>query len=163
ANETRGRRMREVPRVKAVRIEESWQVPGLRVRCVAHLTRPLSNAEARIMEASSRFHAAGGTVTYVCRPEESDDYAQRLESGRGRPVRHSLPPLRLPLTEAPPSPPTKPRWSPGGGRLPEEALSEGTPPRTSGRHSANVPSRQSEGRFSCRGRPESADEGGDRR
>ena len=79
--------MRVVPKVKAVRIEESWQVPGLRVRCIAHLTRPLSPDEARIMESSSRFRAAGGTITYVCRPEESEEYAARLESELGRAVR----------------------------------------------------------------------------
>jgi hypothetical protein len=82
--------MRVVPKVKAVRIEESWQIPGLRVRCVAHLTRPLSPEEARIMESSSRFRAAGGTVTYVCRPEESEEYAARLEFELGRAVRAGL-------------------------------------------------------------------------
>ena len=82
--------MRVVPRVKAVRIEESWQVPGLRVRCVAHLTRPLSAEEARVMESSSRFRAAGGTVTYVCRPTDFEEYAARLESELGRAVRAGL-------------------------------------------------------------------------
>ena len=42
------------------------------------------------MESSSRFRAAGGTVTYVCRPEESEEYAARLESELGRIVRASL-------------------------------------------------------------------------
>jgi hypothetical protein len=78
--------MRVVPKVKAIRIEESWQIPGLRVRCVAHLTRPLSADEARIMESTSRFRAAGGIVTYVCRPEDSEEYAARLEFELGRAV-----------------------------------------------------------------------------
>jgi len=78
--------MRVVPRVKAVRIEESWQIPGMRVRCVAHLTRPLSSEEARVMEATSKFRAAGGTVTYVCRPGEFEEYAARLEFELGRTV-----------------------------------------------------------------------------
>jgi hypothetical protein len=82
--------MRVVPKVKAVRIEESWQIPGLRVRCVAHLTRPLSPEEARIMESTSRFRAAGGTVTYLCRPEEFEEYAARLEFELGRAVRAGL-------------------------------------------------------------------------
>jgi hypothetical protein len=84
--------MKVIPRVKAIRIEESWQVPGLRVRCVAHLTRPLSPAEARIMESTSRFRAVGTTVTYICRPEESDAYAERLEWELGRAVSAGLPP-----------------------------------------------------------------------
>ena len=82
--------MRVVPKVKAIRIEESWQIPGMRVRCVAHLTRPLSSEEARIMESTQKFRAAGGTVTYVCRPEESEEYAARLESELGRAVRAGL-------------------------------------------------------------------------
>ena len=82
--------MRVVPRVKAIRIEESWQIPGLRVRCVAHLTRPLSQDEARIMESTSRFRATGGTVTYLCRPEESEEYAALLEFELGRAVRAGL-------------------------------------------------------------------------
>jgi hypothetical protein len=85
--------MRVVPRVKAIRIEESWQIPGQRVRCVVHLTRALSALEARIVEASARFRAAGGTVTYMCRPEESDDYASRLEMELGRAARAGLEPL----------------------------------------------------------------------
>jgi len=84
--------MRVVPRVKAIRIEETWQIPGQRVRCVVHLTRALSAAEARIVEASSKFRATGGTVTYVCRPEDSEDYASVLEFELGRAVRASLEP-----------------------------------------------------------------------
>jgi len=84
--------MRLVPRVKAVRIEESWQVPGLRVKCVVHLTRELSSKEARIVEASSKFHAAGGTVVYICRPDESEEYAACLEIALGRAVRAGLEP-----------------------------------------------------------------------
>lgn len=82
--------MKVIPKVKAVRIEESWQIPGMRVRCVAHLTRPLSPEEARIMEAGSKFRAAGGTITYVCRPGEFEEYAERLENELGRAVRASL-------------------------------------------------------------------------
>jgi hypothetical protein len=82
--------MRVVPKVKAVRIEESWQIPGLRVRCVAHLTRALSSAEARMIEASSRFRASGETVTYLCRPEESEECAARLEVALGRAVSAGL-------------------------------------------------------------------------
>jgi hypothetical protein len=52
----------------------------------------LSPAEARIMESTSRFRATGGTVTYVCRPEESDEYAARLEWELGRAVRAGLSP-----------------------------------------------------------------------
>jgi hypothetical protein len=76
--------MRTVPKVKARRIEEFWQVPGFRVRCVAHLTRPLTSGETRILEASSRFRPAGETVTYFCRPGESEEYAARLETELGR-------------------------------------------------------------------------------
>jgi hypothetical protein len=79
--------MRLVPRVKAFRIEESWQVPGQRVRCVVHLTRELSSEEARIVEASSKFHASGATVVYVCRPDESEEYAARLELALSQAVR----------------------------------------------------------------------------
>ena len=82
--------MRVVPKVKAVRIEESWQIPGLRVRCIAHLTRPLSPEEARVMESTSKFRATGGTITYVCRPHESEEYAARLEWELGRAVRAGL-------------------------------------------------------------------------
>ena len=82
--------MRVVPKVKAVRIEESWQVPGMRVRCVAHLTRALSPEEARIMEAGSKFRAAGATITYVCRPGDFEEWASLLENELGRAVRAGL-------------------------------------------------------------------------
>ena len=76
--------MRLVPRVKAMRIEESWQIPGMRVRCVAHLTRPLSSSEARLMEASSRFRASGETVVFYCRPEDTEEWSSRLVLELGR-------------------------------------------------------------------------------
>lgn len=84
--------MRLVPRVKAVRIEESWQVPGQRVRCVVHLTRELSSEEAKIVEASSKFRAEGATIVYVCRPDESEEYAARLEIALSRAVRAGVEP-----------------------------------------------------------------------
>jgi hypothetical protein len=76
--------MRVIARVAAVRIEESWEIPGSRVRCVAHLTRPLSPAEARLLERSSGFRAIGDVVKYVCRPQESEECAAKLEIELGR-------------------------------------------------------------------------------
>ncbi len=76
--------MRVIARVAAVRIEESWEIPGSRVRCVAHLTRPLSSDEARLLEKSSRFRVAGDVVTYACRPQESEECAASLEIELGR-------------------------------------------------------------------------------
>ncbi len=84
--------MRVIARVAAVRIEESWDVPGSRVRCVAHLTRPLSSAEARLLEKSGGFRVAGSVVTYVCRPEESEERAATLEIELGRAARAGLSP-----------------------------------------------------------------------
>jgi len=75
--------MRAIARVAAVRIEESWEVPGSRVKCVAYLTRPLSSDEARLLE-SSGFRASGDVVTYACRPQESEECAARLETELGR-------------------------------------------------------------------------------
>jgi hypothetical protein len=76
--------MRVIARVAAIRIEETWEVPGSRVRCVAHLTRPLSPSEARLLERSGGFRVAGDVVTYACRPEESEERAARLEIELGR-------------------------------------------------------------------------------
>ena len=90
--EISGGSMRVIARVAAVRIEESWEIPGSRVRCVAHLTRPLSSAEARLLERSGGFRAAGDVVTYVCRPQESEECAARLETELGRAARAGLSP-----------------------------------------------------------------------
>ncbi len=84
--------MRVIARVAAVRIEEYWDIPGSRVRCVAHLTRPLSSAEARLLEKSGGFRVAGNAVTYVCRPEESEERAAALEIELGRAARAGLSP-----------------------------------------------------------------------
>ena len=73
-----------IARVAAVRIEESWDIPGSRVRCVARLTRPLSSSEARLVEKSGGFRVDGNSVTYVCRPQESEECAARLEIELGR-------------------------------------------------------------------------------
>ncbi len=83
--------MRVIARVAAVRIEESWDVPGSRVRCVAHLTRPLSSTEASLLEKSGGFHAAGNVVTYVCKPQESEERAARLALELGRVASDGLP------------------------------------------------------------------------
>jgi hypothetical protein len=83
--------MRVIARVAAVRIEESWDTPGSRVRCVAHLTRPLSSAEARLLEKSGGFHASGNVVTYVCRPQESEERAASLAIELGRAASAGLP------------------------------------------------------------------------
>jgi hypothetical protein len=72
------------PRVAAVRIEESWDIPGLRVRCAARLTRPLSPEEAKRLEEASGFRVSGDLVTYLCRPEESEELAGRLAVELGR-------------------------------------------------------------------------------
>jgi hypothetical protein len=76
--------MRMTPRVAAVRIEEFWDIPGLRVRCAARLTRPLSPGEARRLEDASGFRVSGNLVTYFCRPEESEEFAGRLAIELGR-------------------------------------------------------------------------------
>ena len=83
--------MRVIARVTAVRIEESWEVPGSRVRCVARLTRPLSSDEVTRLEDSRVFHAQGNVVTYGCRPEQLEDLASRLEFELGRAARSGLP------------------------------------------------------------------------
>ena len=72
------------PRVAAVRIEESWDIPGLRVRCAARLTRPLSPGEAKRLEEASGFRVSGDLVTYFCRPEESEELSGRLAVELGR-------------------------------------------------------------------------------
>jgi hypothetical protein len=72
------------PRVAAVRIEESWDIPGLRVRCAARLTRLLSAGEAKRLEEASGFRVSGDLVTYFCRPEESEEFAGRLAVELGR-------------------------------------------------------------------------------
>ena len=76
--------MRMTPRVAAVRIEESWDIPGLRVRCAARLTRPLSPGEAKHLEGASGFRVSGDMVTYFCRPEDSEELAGRLAVELGR-------------------------------------------------------------------------------
>ena len=84
--------MRMIARVTAVRIEESWEIPGSRVRCVARLTRPLSKEEIRRLEDSKVFHVDGGAVTYVCRPQDSEELAARLQAELGRAARAGLEP-----------------------------------------------------------------------
>jgi hypothetical protein len=84
--------MREIARVAAVRIDESWEIPGSRVRCVARLTRPLSPAEIKRLEESKVFHVAGDVVTYGCRPQESEELAARLQSELGRAARAGIGP-----------------------------------------------------------------------
>ncbi len=76
-----------IARVAAVRIEESWDIPGSRVKCLARLTRPLSSAEAKRLEDTRIFHANGNVVTYACRPQDSEELAARLELELGRAAR----------------------------------------------------------------------------
>lgn len=76
--------MRVIARVAAVRIEESWEVPGSRVKCVARLTRPLSSDEIKRLEESHVFRAEGNVITYGCRPEQLEELASRLEASTGR-------------------------------------------------------------------------------
>ena len=84
--------MRVIARVTAVRIDESWEIPGSRVRCVARLTRPLSPAEIRRLEESRVFRAADDIVTYGCRPQDSEELAARLQNELGRAARAGLGP-----------------------------------------------------------------------
>jgi hypothetical protein len=76
--------MRVIARVAAVRIEESWEIPGSRVKCLARLTRSLSSAEAKRLEDTKVFHASGNVVTYACRPQDSEELAARLDAELGR-------------------------------------------------------------------------------
>jgi hypothetical protein len=76
-----------IARVAAVRIEEAWDIPGSRVKCLARLTRPLSSAEAKRLENTKVFHANGDVVTYACRPQDSEELAARLEAELGRAAR----------------------------------------------------------------------------
>jgi hypothetical protein len=82
--------MRVIARVTAVRIDESWEIPGSRVRCVARLTRELSSEEVRLLESSRVFRAEGNVVTYGCRPEESEEFSARLGIELGRAARAGL-------------------------------------------------------------------------
>lgn len=75
-----------------MRIEESWEIPGSWVKCLARLTRPLSSAEAKRLEDTRVFHANGNVVTYACRPQESEELAARLEVELGRAARAGLEP-----------------------------------------------------------------------
>ena len=79
-----------IARVAAVRIDESWEIPGARVRCVARLTRPLSSAEIKRLEDSKVFRVEGNIVTYGCRPQDSEELAARLQSELGRAARAGL-------------------------------------------------------------------------
>jgi len=84
--------MREIARVAAVRIEESWEILGSRVKCLARLTRSLSSTEVRRLEDTKVFRAHGNVVTYACRPQESEELAARLEFELGRAARAGLEP-----------------------------------------------------------------------
>jgi hypothetical protein len=84
--------MRVIARVTAVRIEESWEIPGSRVRCVARLTRPLSTEEIRRLEESKVFRVDRDVVTYGCRPQDSEELAARLQAELGRAARAGLNP-----------------------------------------------------------------------
>lgn len=86
--------MRIIARVAAVRIEESWEIPGLTVKCLARLTRSLSSEEARRLEGTKVFRASGNVVTYVCRPQESEELSVRLEIELGRAAQAEPPTAR---------------------------------------------------------------------
>jgi hypothetical protein len=79
-----------IARVAAVRIDESWEIPGSRIKCLARLTRSLSSAEVKRLEDTKLFHASGNVVTYACRPQESEELAARLEAELGRAARTGL-------------------------------------------------------------------------
>jgi hypothetical protein len=84
--------MRVIARVTAVRIDESWEIPGSRVRCIARLTRPLSPGEIRHLEESKVYRVAGSVVTYGCRPQDSEELAARLQIELGRAARAGVEP-----------------------------------------------------------------------
>jgi hypothetical protein len=78
-----GGSMQAIARVAAVRIDESWEIPGSRVRCVARLTRSLSAEEIRRLD-SKVFRVEGNVVTYGCRPQDSEELSARLQIELGR-------------------------------------------------------------------------------
>lgn len=84
--------MRVIARVAAIRIDESWEIHGSRVKCVARLTRPLSSVEVKRLEDSNIFRAQGDVVSYGCRPEQLEELASRLEIELGRAARAGLEP-----------------------------------------------------------------------
>jgi len=78
-----------VPQVVSVRVETAWYTPGLLLACVARISRALTIRERKEMARFGEFSVGGETVTWSCRPEESEAYEKRLAAALRRSVEDS--------------------------------------------------------------------------
>ncbi|MEP6800689.1 MAG: hypothetical protein ABJC07_02035 [Acidobacteriota bacterium] len=64
----------------AVRVQTGWESRRPVVHCVARLTRALSRRERAEMGRYSEFQVGEDSITYSCRPEETEAAEKRLSS-----------------------------------------------------------------------------------
>lgn len=69
-----------VPLVAAVRVETRWETRRPVVHCSARLTRALSRREREEMSLFPEFRVNDDSITYSCRPEETEAAEKRLSS-----------------------------------------------------------------------------------
>jgi hypothetical protein len=80
-----------VPQVVSVRVETAWHTGRLLLACVARISRALTFREKEEMARFSEFSVGSETetVTWSCRPEESEAYEKRLGAALRRSVEDS--------------------------------------------------------------------------
>jgi hypothetical protein len=78
-----------VPQVVSVRVETAWETRRPLLACVARISRALTSRERAEMARFSEFLVGGETVSWSCRPEESEAYEKRLGAALRRSVRDS--------------------------------------------------------------------------
>jgi hypothetical protein len=68
-----------LPRVAGVKIESPWgKGQQGRVRCTARLTRALTPRESERLRVLADVQVEGDLLRYSCRPEEVEDWEERI-------------------------------------------------------------------------------------
>jgi len=78
-----------VPQVVSVRMETAWHVRRPLLACVARISRALTSRERKEMARFPEFDVAEKTVTWSCRPEETEAYEKRLSAALRRSAKDS--------------------------------------------------------------------------
>ena len=78
-----------VPQVVSVRVETAWETRRPRLACFARISRALTSGERAEMARFAEFSVGAETVTWSCRPEETEAYEKRLAAALRRSVEDS--------------------------------------------------------------------------
>lgn len=74
-----------IPQVVSVRVETAWHTPKPLLACIARISRALTSREREEMARFAEFSVGGGkTVTWSCRPEETEASEKRLAAALRR-------------------------------------------------------------------------------